>query len=428
MAKLEDLPQELVDIICGSLPRNVVLALRHTNGQLANKTRLAFIDTYENITVTCSVAGLLRLQKLVANADGLGDLLPRVRHVTIHTLTQYRLAELAASMSPGEVSEYIQAYAYMSETLVNSLNALPHLKTITINQLPFNGIPDPVVDWDDSAHFDPIHEAYAPYVPGHNVPPLPQAYGLEAALGVYRMVRKQKDVTLNLVLGTSRKGITLGLRSTDNSIHSFSRFWTNRKLVEQRLDFAYIAMFREIDTLFDPTAIVKQHLKNLTIVGDSHLDNHPHGFDHLLNTAASATLDSLTFRGLESHAHMDMVLEFLRPSPPIVNINISRIAFEDSLLANLRSVHFRITHNTARWTVEFRGCETSALQWSCVLKGLAASPALVGFGIVGCKARCKTQLMDGKGKLVNIDDDNRVGQMDAVARLRDLAAYWRRLG
>ncbi|KAF1364008.1 hypothetical protein EJ07DRAFT_172933 [Lizonia empirigonia] len=211
MAKLQDLPQELVDIICGSLTREGILALRHTNRQLANKTRVAFRNSYENVTVTCSAAGLLRLQKLVANVDGLEDLLPQVPNVTIHTLTQYRLAELAASMNPGEVSEYIQTYAYMSETLVNSLNALPHLKTITINQLPFNGIPDPVVDWDDSARFDPIHEAYAPYIPGHNVPPLPQVYGLEAALGVYRMVRKQKDVTLNLILGTLRKVITLGL-------------------------------------------------------------------------------------------------------------------------------------------------------------------------------------------------------------------------
>jgi len=144
MNKLNNLPQELVDPIFETLTPEDVIALRHTDRQLAKKTQERFNNAFNSLIVTCSKAGLERLEKFV-NDPRYNYFVPKVKKVTIHSLTPYRLKELAESMSPQtEISDpYLQAYIYMRKTLIDSLNALPSLEVVTVTDLPFRGIVDP---------------------------------------------------------------------------------------------------------------------------------------------------------------------------------------------------------------------------------------------------------------------------------------------
>lgn len=88
MSKLNNLPQELTDSICESLTREDVIALRHTDRQLAKKTQGQFNNLFDSLTVTCSKAGLERLEQFVSDPHG-KYFIPKVKKVTIYSLTPY---------------------------------------------------------------------------------------------------------------------------------------------------------------------------------------------------------------------------------------------------------------------------------------------------------------------------------------------------
>jgi hypothetical protein len=80
MNNLTHLPQELVDLICESLSREDV------------------IHAFESLTLTCSKAGLERLEKFVSDPH-CKYFVSKVKKVTIHSLTPYRLKGLAESLT-----------------------------------------------------------------------------------------------------------------------------------------------------------------------------------------------------------------------------------------------------------------------------------------------------------------------------------------
>jgi hypothetical protein len=98
MNNLNNLPQELVDLICESLSREDVIALRHTDRQLVKKTQENFNHAFESLTLTCSKAGLERLEKFVSDPH-CKYFVSKVKKVTIHSLTPYRLKGLAESLT-----------------------------------------------------------------------------------------------------------------------------------------------------------------------------------------------------------------------------------------------------------------------------------------------------------------------------------------
>ena len=97
MAKLDGLLQEVIDIVCGSLECNGIVAVRRTGRKLAEKTQNLFNNIFDSIVVTCFEAGLRRLEKLVAKVRCSNNLLSKVKNVTIHILTPHRQKELAES-------------------------------------------------------------------------------------------------------------------------------------------------------------------------------------------------------------------------------------------------------------------------------------------------------------------------------------------
>jgi hypothetical protein len=100
MPSLNDLPAELITPICGNLHHADIVSLRHTSRALATGSADGFRDaSLDSITVTCSKAGLERLEFLMTtNAPAYVNVPERVNqinHVTINVLTPSRLKELA---------------------------------------------------------------------------------------------------------------------------------------------------------------------------------------------------------------------------------------------------------------------------------------------------------------------------------------------
>lgn len=226
MVKLNTLPQELVDFICDSCTRENIIALRHTDRQLAKKTQEQFNDAFDSLVVTCSKAGLERLEKFVADPYCSKHFLSKVKKITISTLTPYGLKKLAESRSLSQANggnNYLQAYAYMRKTLVDSLNALPNLNTVTVTDPPFCSNVDPPVQWNDGSTipwyvqtpFDPLHSAFtmkqlrntsqatqanAVSMLLHAMEaseissPGPQVYGLEAVLSIFYDLKARNTI------------------------------------------------------------------------------------------------------------------------------------------------------------------------------------------------------------------------------------------
>ena len=180
MNTLNILPQELADIVFEQLSHEDVIALRHTDRRLATKTQGCFNNAFESLTVTCSKAGLQRLEQFVSDPH-CQYFLPKVKKITIHSLTPYRLRELADSLPlQTKVDEqYLQAYVYMRKTLIHSLNALPNLQNVTVTDLPFRGVVDPPVQWDRDTPtpYDPLVGLLTAFEQS-NIPR--GVYGLEA--------------------------------------------------------------------------------------------------------------------------------------------------------------------------------------------------------------------------------------------------------
>ena len=92
MASITDLPTELTTSVCGSFDRADILSLRHTSRRLAVNSADAFENaSFDSITVTCSKAGLERLERLTA-ADAsshvdVAEKVEQIKHVTIHAMT-----------------------------------------------------------------------------------------------------------------------------------------------------------------------------------------------------------------------------------------------------------------------------------------------------------------------------------------------------
>lgn len=295
MANLSDLPREVIANICGSLTRNDTIALRHTDQQLATKTQDHFNDAFNSIVVTCSKAGLQRLEKSTADDYASKHLLAKVKNVTLHILTPYRLKELAESFQPSRVQfpcVYLRAFSYMRKTLVSGLNALANLENITITQLPFNNTPDPTVDWQGTTLFDPLRSAYGtPPATQDPLPlPLPQVYSLESALSILNDLNCRQTLTLSLILSLSARGIILEYTPR---IHS------NPHLANEQLLRAYTHIFGALGINFSPTETITHFTTNIHITGAMPPgSNHLSGLQDVIRAASATSLWSVTLQAI----------------------------------------------------------------------------------------------------------------------------------
>jgi hypothetical protein len=159
-ASINELPAELITPVCHSLPHAHIVSLRHTSRQLTVNTADAFRDVpLESITVTCSKARLERLHCLVTTVPERAN---QVKHVTIHVLTPWGLKGPADTFDQDSKDNlYLLAYTQLRTALVNGLNALPNLQSITITNSKFQDITEPpfrLVDQRSFERFDPICE------------------------------------------------------------------------------------------------------------------------------------------------------------------------------------------------------------------------------------------------------------------------------
>ncbi|KAL1653712.1 hypothetical protein SLS61_003861 [Didymella pomorum] len=235
MIKLNDVPQELSDIVCESLTRDDFIALRHTDRQLVKKTQERFNHAFESLTVTCSKAGLGRLEKFVSDPH-CKYFVSKVKKLTIHSLTPYRLRELAESHT--EASDYyLWADTYVRKALINNLNALPNLKTVIVADFPFRGTVDPPAQWIDDTPFDsPVASFGMPQEPvaamkkygeqlanladelGPTVPlPRPHDYGLEVTLSVFYDLTARDNIKVDLIIDVPGQGFQHHQQSPEHS-------------------------------------------------------------------------------------------------------------------------------------------------------------------------------------------------------------------
>jgi hypothetical protein len=119
-----------------------------------NHTRQPLLKLADSITVTSSSAGLERLERLLT----LPDKAKKIKRVTLHVLTPWRLKNLDDTFENGEENPYLLAYAKVRTALLNGLSALPNLESITITNGKFKGITEPPFPLEKEPRFDPICE------------------------------------------------------------------------------------------------------------------------------------------------------------------------------------------------------------------------------------------------------------------------------
>jgi hypothetical protein len=185
MPSLSDLPAELITSICGSLDHADIVLLRHTSRILATGSADGVRDaSLDSTTVTFSKAGLERLEFFTTtNASAFVNIPERVsqiKHVTIHILAPSRLKELADACDDGQENPYLLAYGKVRIALINALNRLPNLESITVTNETFKGFTEPPFENNDPG-FDPIRE-HDSKVNGDRL--APRCYGFESALSV----------------------------------------------------------------------------------------------------------------------------------------------------------------------------------------------------------------------------------------------------
>ena len=180
-----------MNAVCSNMSRADILSLRHTSRKVAAVSYDGFSETFDSITVTCSKAGLDRLEALVADA---GDqILSKITHVKIHILSAYSLKVLAKSIT-GESKKYIAAYVRLRKVLIDGLNACPNLAIVTVTNEHFGLRQDPKINPHDiriGKDFDPLFKytdrgRYKPHL-----------YGFESVLSVFNVIHKQ-DLELRL--------------------------------------------------------------------------------------------------------------------------------------------------------------------------------------------------------------------------------------
>jgi hypothetical protein len=130
MPSLNDLPTDLINNISMSLDRANILAMCYVDRTLASTTTDAFFRSFTHIGVSCSAAGLRRLEALVQKQDTTQN----IKHVTLHTLTfkdMVDMADMAGLVPEGEPNPSVRVCADMRKTLLRCLNLLPKLEVIT---------------------------------------------------------------------------------------------------------------------------------------------------------------------------------------------------------------------------------------------------------------------------------------------------------
>jgi hypothetical protein len=189
---LTDLPTELITSICGSFDHADILSLRHSSRLLTVSSADAFENApLDSITVTSSAAGLERLERLLT----LPDKAKKIKHVTLHVLTPWGLKELAGTFENGEENPYLLAYAKVRTALINGLNALPNLESITITNGKFKGITEPPSPLQDEPRFDPICEVDRK-TQGDRLSP--RIYAFESALSLLPSLTNKPSLHLTI--------------------------------------------------------------------------------------------------------------------------------------------------------------------------------------------------------------------------------------
>ncbi|KAF1926798.1 uncharacterized protein M421DRAFT_6706 [Didymella exigua CBS 183.55] len=453
MKKLNNLPQELFDLVCKYCPREAIIALRHTDRQLTETTREQFHNGFNSLIVTCSKAGLERLEKLTTDPYCSKHVLSRVKKVTFSTLTPHRLQELAESRSrpqPDGGDNYLRAYTYVRKTLVDGLNALPNLDTVTVTDLPFCGIVDPPVrllksadskiPWNAQAPFDPLHTAVTMLqsetwgrvemlcLALQRSPissPGPLVYGLEAALSIFHDLNARNTIKINLITNFSGNGFPLieQLR--------YLRFATFYAPSNNVLD-KYKQMFG-LSNLFD-SIIYKQCQLDLTLVGGPHTitDGGPTGpvGIHQMFADAPTALRSLTLEGISEDRLFSTLVGFFVKRPRFSYIPY--ISIVDTGLTAY-PYHLFSEYGELLKNVEFRDCWADPMRWFQLMNDIWKSQSIQDLSIVGCQVVDRYALENAQNGIMDVEvpfeelgdthlgshTDIRIGLKQLALRIRD---------
>jgi hypothetical protein len=118
---------------------------------------------------------LVRLTAADASSHvNVAEKVEHIKHVTIHVMTASQLKKLADACPDGKKNKknpYLLAYADVRKSLIEGLNKLPSLESITITNEKFKGATEPPFPVQNEPRFDPIRKVDTgnvhPCVAGH---------------------------------------------------------------------------------------------------------------------------------------------------------------------------------------------------------------------------------------------------------------------
>jgi hypothetical protein len=144
--------------------------------------------------VTCSKAGLHRLDHLVTTDPEKAN---QIKHATLHVVTPEGLKEVANTFDEdSEETPYLLTYAKLRTALVNELNLLSNLESITITNGQLQDITEPpfrLVDQRGFERFDPICEVDRK-TQGYRLTPC--LYAFESALSIMPLLTNNPSLHL----------------------------------------------------------------------------------------------------------------------------------------------------------------------------------------------------------------------------------------
>jgi len=364
MAGIENLPVELVNIVCTDITRTDVLALRDSTRQMRYNTADALIRSIDSISVTCSVDGLDRLEKLVSNPheEQREAVLKRIRDVTIHTVTVENLKEMASTYSPR--GRYQRAYAHLRQTLLRCLNQMPNLEVIALTNEPFKDtlIDDEYPSYSEYPKIDPLRE---------KLDRPSRTWGYESVLSI--LPELPPNIKLNLTVNYSHTNHLYGHAFVYGRInHTLSRYnYSTAGLIQQQL-------FGVDD--FITTPILKSRL-NCVVQKRSRICSDTDGVPDLLRATYQSTLSALTLDNLNIISIREL------GNQSAVYSELKHLTISGTFLSTTLA-DFIQRHATTLRTITVTKCRGSRSEWEPIVAALADLPSLDKVKVWDCTCFC----------------------------------------
>ncbi|KAF1943331.1 hypothetical protein EJ02DRAFT_142145 [Clathrospora elynae] len=237
----------------------------------------------------------------------------------MHVVTPYRLKGLADTFEDCTENPYLRTYVKISKTLVDGLNAMPGLQSVTITTDLFGGINESAINMRADRRFGPLV-----HVQGRSFRPLP--YSFESALSIVPSLSNAPTLHLSIDYANCLKIFD---RPYANRTRHFARTFCDDPIavvrVESPVNAARALLIPIQQQMFDVDDfhaydVLNKHVNQITLKGPL---GERSGVEFLLRRLSHAKLMSITIHDSQYIGPYDWpTLVFHRYYPHLTALNL----------------------------------------------------------------------------------------------------------